>query len=54
MKNQIIQSPQMKRIFMSSESEPVREPTDHRCEQCGKVFAKAEDLNNHYNSEHAE
>jgi hypothetical protein len=54
MKNQIIQSPQMKRIFMSSESEPVREPTDHQFERCGKVFAKAEDLNNHYNSEHAE
>jgi uncharacterized C2H2 Zn-finger protein len=39
---------------MTSESEPVREPTDHQCERCGKVFAKTEDLYNHYNSEHAE
>jgi uncharacterized C2H2 Zn-finger protein len=39
---------------MATEPEPIREPTDHRCEHCGKVFAKAEDLSNHYDREHAE
>ena len=39
---------------MTTESEPVREPTDHRCERCGRVFAKAEELTNHYKGEHAE
>jgi uncharacterized C2H2 Zn-finger protein len=39
---------------VTAESEPVREPTDHRCEHCGKVFAKAEGLTNHYNTEHSE
>lgn len=43
-----------KRLTMTAESEPVREPTDHRCERCGKVFAKAEELTNHYEGEHAE
>ena len=43
-----------KRLTMTAESEPVREPTDHRCERCGKVFAKAEELTNHYKGEHAE
>jgi hypothetical protein len=54
MKIKNIQTPHTKRLTMTAESEPVREPTDHRCEQCGKVFAKAEHLNNHYNAEHAE
>ena len=43
-----------RRIFMATEPEPIREPTDHRCEHCGKVFAKAEDLSYHYDMEHVE
>jgi uncharacterized C2H2 Zn-finger protein len=39
---------------MTTESDPLREPTDHRCEKCGKAFAKAEDLTNHYNKDHLE
>jgi Zn finger protein HypA/HybF involved in hydrogenase expression len=43
-----------KTLVVNAESEPVREPTDHRCEQCGATFAKAEDLTTHYEAEHSE
>lgn len=43
-----------KTLVVNAESEPVREPTDHRCEHCGAIFAKAEDLTAHYEAGHAE
>jgi uncharacterized OB-fold protein len=39
---------------MTSESDPVSEPTGHKCEECGKVFFTAEELTIHYRKDHAE
>lgn len=41
-------------MVVNAESEPLREPTDHKCEHCGRVFAKAEDLTAHYKIDHSE
>ena len=50
----ILTSPARTTLVVNAESEPVREPTDHRCEHCGATFAKAEDLTTHYEAEHSE
>jgi hypothetical protein len=39
---------------MTSESDPVSEPTSHKCEECKKVFSTAEELTIHYRKDHAE
>jgi hypothetical protein len=39
---------------MSSESDPVSEPVNHKCEDCGKVFPTAEELTIHYRKDHTE
>jgi hypothetical protein len=40
--------------LMVAESEPVLEPTNHRCEECGKIFPSAEKLTTHYTKDHPE
>jgi hypothetical protein len=40
--------------LMVAESDPVREPTNHRCEECGKIFPTAEELTTHYTKDHPE
>jgi hypothetical protein len=30
--------------ILCAESEPVHEPTNHRCEECDKIFPTAEEL----------
>lgn len=40
--------------LMVAESEPVREPTNHRCEECDKIFPTAEELTTHYTKDHHE
>ena len=41
-------------LFMTSESEPVSEPTNHKCEDCGRVFSTAEELTIHYKRDHSD